>query len=80
MLIQFKIEKCNYLKPEKQKDESSDQLTATNQEDKTRDIKVFPKKKGPEVNKGGNTDRDKDFYMAMALLTAERSNDPHRQV
>ena len=41
-------------------------------------VKLFSK--DPEDKKRVNTDKDRDFFMAMAFLTARRSEDPHRQV
>ena len=50
----------------------------------TEDLKIFPSpnnKSGPEINTDKkNTDPDRDFFMAVAILTSYRSKDPHRQV
>ena len=66
--------------PQQSSDTSTD-TDSTSQSDIN--LQLFPlhkRKKGPEINEKGNTDPNRDFFMAMAILTAERSKDPQRQV
>ena len=62
-----------------EKSSTSSANNSSNQRLAIANVKLFSKD-DPEDKKGVNTDKDRDFFMAMALLTARRSEDPHRQV
>lgn len=57
--------------------------TSSGGENTHADLVLFPNKMlhpDLEINYNGNTDPDRNFFMGLALLTAQRSKDPSRQV